>query len=109
MLEKDTSSSKVIRTFNSDSREQLNSCWSFLSFEYETEKQLSWITKIDPKLMMVVSLVLSVRQLQDGQNHLFSDSKISSFKNLEREELIFGDNEITSNSNVSSLAEKQKH
>ena len=53
--------------------------------------------------------MLSLRQLHDGQNHLFSDSKISSFKNLERKELIFGDNGIVSMSNVSSLAEKQKH
>ena len=35
-------------------------------------KRLSWITKIEPKPMMEVSLVLSVRQLHDGQNHLFS-------------------------------------
>ena len=58
---------------------------------------------------MEVSLVLSVRQLHDGQNHLFSDSKISGFKSLEREDLIFGDNEIVSMSNFSSLREKQKH
>ena len=49
------------------------------------ENWLSWITKIEPKLMMKVSVVLSVRQLHDGQNHLFSDSKILGFKNLERE------------------------
>ena len=73
------------------------------------EKQLSWITKIDPELMMEVSLLLYVRQLQDGQNHLFSDSKTSDFKNLEREKLIFGGNGIASMSNVSYLAEKQKH
>ena len=42
--------------------------------------------------MMEVSLVLSVRQLHDGQNNLLSDSKSSSIENLEREELIFGDN-----------------
>ena len=59
--------------------------------------------------MMEISLVLSVRQLHDGQNHLFFDSKISGFKNLEREELIFGNNGIVSMSNFSSLAEKQKH
>ena len=59
--------------------------------------------------MMEVSLVLSVRQLNDEQNHLLSDSKISGFKNLEKEELIFGDNGIVSMSNFSSLAEKQKH
>ena len=58
---------------------------------------------------MEVSLVLSVRQLHDGQNHLFSNSKISGFKILEKEELIFGDNGIVSMSNFSSLAEKQKH
>ena len=43
--------------------------------------------------MMDVSLVLSVRQLHDGQNHL-SDFKISGFKNLEKGESIFGDNGI---------------
>ena len=58
---------------------------------------------------MEVSLVLSVRQLHDGQNQLLSDSKTSGFKNLEKEELIFGDNEIVRMSNFSSLAEKQKH
>ena len=57
---------------------------------------------------MEVSLVLSVRQLHDEQNHLFSDSKILRFKRLQREELIFGDNGIVSMSNFSSLAEKQK-
>ena len=57
---------------------------------------------------MKVSLVLSVRQLHDEQNHLFSDSKILRFKRLQREELIFGDNGIVSMSNFSSLAEKQK-
>ena len=93
----------------SNSGEQLNTCWSFNSLEYELENRLSWITKIVLKPMMKVSLVLSVRQLHDGQNHLFSDFKISGFKNLEREELIFGDNGIVSMSNFSSLAEKQKH
>ena len=73
------------------------------------KNRLSWITKIVLELMMEVFLVLYVRQLHDGQNHLFSDSKISGFKNLEREELIFGDNGIASMSNFSSLAEKQKH
>ena len=58
--------------------------------------------------MMKVSLVLSVRQLHDEQNLLFSDSKILRFKRLQREELIFGDNGIVSMSNFSSLAEKQK-
>ena len=58
--------------------------------------------------MMEVSLVLSVRQLHDEQNHLFSDSKILRFKRLQREELIFGVNGIVSMSNFSSLAEKQK-
>ena len=58
--------------------------------------------------MMEVSLVLSVRQLHDEQNHLFSDSKILRFKRLQREELIFGENGIVSMSNFSSLAEKQK-
>ena len=57
---------------------------------------------------MEVSLVLSVRQLHDEQNHLFSDSKILRFKRLQREELIFGDNGIVSMPNFSSLAEKQK-
>ena len=50
------------------------------------KNRLNWITKIEPELMMELSLVLSVRQLHDGLNHLFSDSKISGFKNLEREE-----------------------
>ena len=59
--------------------------------------------------MMEASLVLSIRQLQYGQNHLFFDFKISGFKNLEREELIFGDDRIVSTSNFSCLAEKQKH
>ena len=96
-------------TFNSNSGEQLNTCWSFISLECEVEKRLSWITKTEPKPMMEVSLVLSVRQLHDGQNHLFSDSKISGFKNLEREELIFGEDGIFSICNFCSLAEKQKH
>ena len=38
-----------------------------------------------------------------------SDSKTLGFKNLENEELIFGDNGIVSMFNFSSLAEKQKH
>ena len=59
--------------------------------------------------MMKVSLGLSIRQLHDGQNHLLSESKISGFKNLEKEELIFGDNGIVKMSNFSFLAEKQKH
>ena len=96
-------------TFNSNSGEQLNTCWSFNSLECEEENRLSWITKIELEPMMEVSLVLSVRQLHDGQNHLFSNSKISGFKILEKEELIFGDNGIVSMSNFSSLAEKQKH
>ena len=58
---------------------------------------------------MEISLVLSVRQLHDGQNHLLSGSKTSGFKNLGKEELIFGDNGIVRMSNFSSLAEKQKH
>ena len=56
---------------------------------------------------MEVSLVFSVRQLHDGQSHLLSDSKISGLKNLEKEELIFGDNGIASMSNFPSLSEKQ--
>ena len=95
-------------TFNSNLGEQLNTRGSFNSLECEVENRLSWITKIELEPMMEVSLVLSVRQLHDGQN-LFSDSKISGFKNLEKEELIFGDNGIVSMSNFSSLAEKQKH
>ena len=59
--------------------------------------------------MMEFSLVLSDRQLHDGQNDLLSDSKISGFKNLEKEELIFGENVIVSMSNFSSVGEKQKH
>ena len=49
------------------------------------ENPLSWITKTEPKLMIEVSLVLSVRHLNDGQNYLFPNSTISGFKNLERE------------------------
>ena len=71
-------------TSNSDSGEQLKSCWSFLSLECGMEKRLSWITKTDSELTMVVSIVLSVRQLHDGWNHLFSDSNISDFKNGKR-------------------------
>ena len=96
-------------TFNSNSGEQLNTRRSFNSLECEVENRLSRITKVELKPMMEVSLVLSARQLHNGQNHLFSDSKISGFKNLEREELIFGDNGFVSVSNFSSLAEKQKH
>ena len=72
------------------------------------ENRLCWITKTEPELMMKVSLVLPVRQLHDGQNHL-SESKVSGFKNLEKKELMFGDNGILRMSNFSSLAEKQKH
>ena len=96
-------------TFNSNSGEQLNTRGVFNSLECEVENRLSWITKIELEPMLEVSLVLSLRQLHDGQNHLFSDSKNSGFKNLEREELIFGGNGIVSMSNFSSLAEKQKH
>ena len=102
MLDKDTST--IIRTFNCNSGEQLNACWSFISLECEVENRLSWITKIEPEQVTKVSGVLSVRQLQDGQNHLFSDFKISGFKNLEREELIFGDNGIVSMSNFYSFS-----
>ena len=59
--------------------------------------------------MIEVSLALSVRQWHNEQNHLFSDSKISGFKNWERKELILGENGIATKSNVSSSAEKQKH
>ena len=86
-------------TFNSNSGEHLNTRRSFNSLECEVENRLSWITKIELKPTMEVSLVPSVKQLHDGQNHLFPDSKISGFKNLEREELIFGDNGIASMSN----------
>ena len=58
LLEKDTSSSTIMGTFSSKSGEQLNTCWSFISLEYEKESQLSWITKIEPELKMEVSLVL---------------------------------------------------
>ena len=108
-MEKDTSSSTVMGTFKSNSGEQLNTCWSFISPEYEVENLLSWITKIEPELMMEVSLVLSVRQLHDGQNHLLSASKISSFTNLKKEELIFRGNRILRMSNFFSLTEKQMH
>ena len=73
------------------------------------DNQLSLITKVEPELMMEVSLVHSVRLLRDGQNHLLSDSKISAFKNLEKGELIFGDNGIVAISNFPALAKKQKH
>ena len=73
------------------------------------ENLLSWITKIEPELMIEVSLVLFVRQLHDRQNHLLSNSTISGFKNLEKEELILGGNGIVRMSNFSSLAEEQKH
>ena len=96
-------------TFKSNSGEQLNTCWSFITPEYEVENLLSWITKTEPELMMEISLVLSVRQLNDGQNHLLSEDKISSFKNLEKEEPMLRDNGIARVSNFSSLAEKQKH
>ena len=79
-MEKDTSSSTVMGTFNSRSGEQLNTYWSFISLECEVENRLIWITKIEPELMMEVSLVLSVRQLHNGQNHLLSDSKIPGFQ-----------------------------
>ena len=108
-MEKDTSSSTVMGTFKSKSGTQLNTCWSFISLECEVKNRLSWITKTEPELIMDVSLVFSVRQLHDGQNHLLSDSRISGFKNLEKEELIFGDHGIVRMSNFSSLAEKQKH
>ena len=84
LVEKDTSSSTVMGTFKFNSGEQLNTCWSFISPEYEVENLLSWITKTEPEVMIEVSLVLSVGQLHDGQNHLLSESKISDFKNLEK-------------------------
>ena len=87
-MEKDTSSSTVTETFNSNSGEQLNTCWSFISLECEVENRLSWVTKIEPEPMVEVSLVLSVKQLQNGENHLFPGSKISGFKNLKKEELM---------------------
>ena len=48
-------SSTVMGTCKSKSGEQLNTCWSFISLECEVENQLSWITKIEPELMMEVS------------------------------------------------------
>ena len=108
-MEKDTLSSTVTGTFQSKSGEQLNTCWSFISLECEVENRRSWITKIEPELMMEVSLVLSVKQLHDGQKHLLSNSKMSGLKNLEKEELICANNGIVRMSNFSSLAEKQKH
>ena len=107
-MEKDTSFSTVMGTFKSKSGEQLNTCWLFISLECEVENRLNWMTKIEPELMMEVSLVLSVRQLHDGQKHLLSDSKISGFKNLEKN-LIFGDSGIARMFNFFSLTEKQKH
>ena len=73
------------------------------------QKRPSWISKIESELMMGVSLVLSVRSLKDGQNHLLSNCKILGFKKLEKKELIFGDNGILSMSTFSSLVVKQKH
>ena len=58
--------------------------------------------------MMEVSLVLSVRQLHDGQNHLFSDSKISGFKKLENKELILGGNGIARMSINFSLWQRKR-
>ena len=40
LLEKGTSSSTVMEIFNSDSGEQLNSCWYFLRLECEMENWL---------------------------------------------------------------------
>ena len=60
--------------------------------------------------MIEVSLVFSgLDSCTMDRNHLFSDSEISAFKNLEREELMFGENGIVTISNFSSLADKQKH
>ena len=67
-------------TVNSNSGEQLNTCWSFIRLECEVEHRLSWITKTKPKPMVEVSLVLSVGQLHDGQNHLFSDLRSQALK-----------------------------
>ena len=53
--------------FKSNSGEQLKTCWSFIRPEYGVENLLNWIIKIEPELMMEVSLVLSVRQLHDGE------------------------------------------
>ena len=58
--------------------------------------------------MMEVSLVLSVRQLHDGQNHLLSDSNISGFKKLENKELILGDNGIARMSMTFSLWQRKR-
>ena len=54
-MEKDTSSFTVMGIFKSKSGEQLNTCWSLISLGCEVENQLSWITKIEPELMMEVS------------------------------------------------------
>ena len=100
----------IFHSYGNQSEEQLNTCWYFISLvQCEVENRLTWVTKIEPKPMMEVSLVLFVRQLHNRQNHLFCDFKISGFRNLEKEELIFGDNGIVNISNFSSLAEKQKH
>ena len=100
LVEKDTSSSTVMRTFKSG--KQSNTCWSFISPECEVENRLIWITKIEPELMREVSLVLSIRQLHCGKNYLLSDFEISGFKKLEKERLIFGDNGTVSMSKFSS-------
>lgn len=70
-LEKDTSSSTVIRTFNFNWEEQLNTC-----IQCDMKNRLSLITKTEPEPMMEVSLLLSVRQLYDEQKHLCSDFNI---------------------------------
>ena len=69
-----------METFKSNSGEQLNTCWSFISPEYEVENLLSWITKIEPELMMEVSLVVSVRQLHDGQNQNLRSQPLKIWK-----------------------------
>ena len=69
-----------MRTFNSNSGEQLNTWWSFISLQCEVEKRLSWITKIEPELMMEVSLVVSVRQLHDGQNQNLRSQPLKIWK-----------------------------
>ena len=80
LLEKDNSSSTVMGTFNSNSGEQLITSGSFNSLECEVENRLSWITKIELEPMMEVSLVLSLLQLHNGQNHYFLSLRSQALK-----------------------------
>ena len=45
------------------------------------ENRQRWIIKIGAEFIIQVSLVLSERALDEGQNHLLCDDKISGFRN----------------------------